>query len=87
MTVLARVARIYAETVDCDLEQVSAATKLMEPPVWMGAQSDFDSLDRAEFYMAVEEEFRVELPDRHCIDFQTIGDVVAHVERELADQD
>lgn len=91
MIVLERVARIYAEVADVDAGKVLETTKLMEPPIErrpgiLLSADDFDSLDRAEFYLGVEEEFGVELPDHRCIDFVTIGDVVAHVETLLREQ-
>jgi acyl carrier protein len=86
MIVLERVARIYAETANCPVDRVLEATKLMEPPTEFADEGGFDSLDRAEFYMAVEEEFSVELPDRKCLDFITIGDVVGDVEAQLREQ-
>jgi acyl carrier protein len=67
-----KIAKLYAETADVDVSKVASETVLREPD-WM------DSLDLAEFYMAVEEEFGVELPSFKCVEFETIGDVADHV--------
>ena len=42
-----------------------------------------DSLEMAEFMMALEEEFRIEIPD-DIGDVQTVADVVQYLERKTA---
>lgn len=59
------------------MEELSRASGLRE---W----ADIDSLDLAEFFMELEEEFGVKLPDPLCAEFNTIGDVMQHIENELA---
>lgn len=80
MIVLERVISIYAETVDLDAGKVDETTKLREAE-WI------DSLDLAEFYMAIEDEFSVELPDRKCVDFETVGDVAREVQMQKGVQE
>ena len=76
MLILEKVAVLYAETADLDPNQVTESNQLRAPD-WL------DSLDLAEFFMCVEEEFGIELPDRHCFGFQTVGDVAQHVHKAL----
>lgn len=79
MLTVEKVGQIFAETGDLDPNQVDETTKLR-------AFDWLDSLDLAEFFMRVEEEYGVELPDHRCIGFQTVGDVAEHVDRALKAQ-
>lgn len=42
-------------------------------------EHQFDSLDVVEFAMAIEDEFGIEVPDEHLMEFKTIGDIVAYI--------
>lgn len=44
----------------------------------------FDSLDRLELIMSLEEEFEIEVDDDEAIKFGTVADVVSYVDRCLA---
>lgn len=39
-----------------------------------------DSLDAVEIIMAIEDEFRIEIPDEDAENIQTVGDLVKYVE-------
>lgn len=43
-----------------------------------------DSLDVVELVMALEEKFEVEIPDEEAEKIQTVGDVVAYIEKAKA---
>ena len=43
-----------------------------------------DSLDAAEFVLALERTFNIEIPDTEVQDFDTVGKVVAYVEANAA---
>lgn len=43
-----------------------------------------DSLDVVELVMALEEKFEIEIPDEEAEKIQTIGDVVAYIEKAKA---
>lgn len=45
---------------------------------------EIDSLSLGEFYATCEQEWQIEIPDRLCLEFKTIRDVVDHVERAIA---
>lgn len=46
----------------------------------------FDSLDRVELTMTAEETFRIELDDEAAQDARTVGDLVALIDRAVADR-
>lgn len=43
-----------------------------------------DSLDAAEFVLALERTFNIEIPDAEVANFNTVGKVVAYVEANTA---
>ena len=43
-----------------------------------------DSLDVVELVMALEEKFEIEIPDEEAEKIQTVGDVVAYIEKAKA---
>ncbi|MCI5969405.1 acyl carrier protein [Helicobacter sp.] len=43
-----------------------------------------DSLDVVELVMALEEKFEIEIPDEEAEKIQTVGDVVAYIEKTKA---
>ncbi|CAM3620134.1 MULTISPECIES: acyl carrier protein [Helicobacter] len=43
-----------------------------------------DSLDVVELVMALEEKFEIEIPDEEAEKIQTVGDVVAYIEKSKA---
>ena len=43
-----------------------------------------DSLDVVELVMALEEKFEIEIPDEEAEKIQTVGDVVAYLEKAKA---
>lgn len=45
----------------------------------------FDSLELIELYMHVEEQFGITVNDADALAWNTVGDVVAYVDRRLAD--
>ena len=65
-------------------ENVTDDQLLRVAPTGSGAAAvgGFDSLDFIEFVMEVEEECAVKLPDAECALLETIGDVVAAVEKK-----
>lgn len=46
------------------------------------ADLGLNSLDLANLACIVEDEFDVEIPDRAIKDFQTVGDVIAFIEKQ-----
>lgn len=73
--VLERVIEIFTQETDVMADDITAATALRTFP-------DVDSLDFTEFFMLIEEEYGVTLPERVCCGFETFGDVAAEVERQ-----
>jgi acyl carrier protein len=72
-----RVHRLVVESLSLDPEEVTADAKFVD----LGA----DSLDTVEMAMALEEEFKIEIPDDDINDhMQTVGGVVAYIERARA---
>ncbi|MBQ9416868.1 MAG: acyl carrier protein [Clostridia bacterium] len=59
-----------------DKDQIKMETKL-------GAELGLNSIELAELVMSCEEEFNIEIPDDDIHDFETIGDVVAYLEKRV----
>ena len=64
--------QIVAETLNCDLEQVTPAARLAED---LGA----DSLAAVELSMALEEAFHVTIEDDALPEMKTVGDMVKYI--------
>ena len=69
-----KVKDIIVEQLSVNAEQVNPDAKFIED---LGA----DSLDTVELVMAFEEEFSIEVPDEEAEKLQTVGDVIAYVEK------
>ena len=69
-----KVKDIIVEQLSVNAEQVNPEAKFIED---LGA----DSLDTVELVMAFEEEFSIEVPDEEAEKLQTVGDVIAYVEK------
>ncbi len=69
-----KVKDIIVEQLSVNAEQVNPDAKFIED---LGA----DSLDTVELVMAFEEEFSIEVPDEEAEKLQTVGDVIAYVDK------
>jgi acyl carrier protein len=49
-----------------------------------GKEPELDSLDRVEFALAVEEEFKMEIPDSILGGFSTVGDFTGYIDQMTA---
>ena len=67
-----KVKQLIAETLNCDLEQVTAEARLAED---LGA----DSLAAVELSMAMEEEFGVTISDDDLPNMKTVGDLIDYM--------
>lgn len=54
------------------------------PETELRAGLGLNSLDAVDLVMALEDEFQIELPDEELQAFETVGDVVAAVGRQVA---
>lgn len=72
-TTAERVKALIATTADCGVEQVADDKSLSD----LG----LDSLDRYELTLYIEEAFAIEIPDEEAAPLNTVGEVVAMVER------
>jgi len=68
-----RVKEIIVEQLGVNADQVTSDAKFIED---LGA----DSLDTVELVMALEEEFRHEIPDEEAEKLQSVGDVIKYIE-------
>ncbi len=71
---LERIKEIVAENLGAEVENLTNETSFKED---LGA----DSLDLMEMVMALEDEYSVEIPTEDLEQIQTIGDVVAYIEK------
>jgi len=64
---------IVAETLRCDLEEVTMESRLAE-------DLKADSLDSVELNMSLEEALGVSVPDDELMNIKTVGDIVRILE-------
>jgi acyl carrier protein len=72
-TTAERVKALIANTADCGIEHVADDKSLSD----LG----LDSMDRYELTLHIEEAFDIEIPDEDAAPLNTVGEVVALVER------
>jgi acyl carrier protein len=72
------VATIAAEQGDVELSRVTPETHLVN-------DLNFDSLQAVEFVMAVEDQFKVTVPDEQARELLTVGQVVDHLAQRTDD--
>lgn len=72
-TVEEQVKKIIVEQLSVEASQVTPEARFVED---LGA----DSLDNVELVMALEEEFKVEVPDEEAEKLRTVGDVYKYIE-------
>lgn len=68
-----KVRDIIAETLSCDLEQITMEANLAD-------DLDADSLDAVELNMALEETVGICIPDEELKEIKTVGDIVRYLE-------
>ena len=68
--------KLIAEQLEIHPERVVPAARLVED---LGA----DSLDLIQLVMALEEEYRIEIPDQDCKKLLTVKDVYIYVEAKV----
>jgi acyl carrier protein len=71
-----RVREIIAEQLSVDPDQVKPEASFIED---LGA----DSLDTVELIMALEEEYRIEIPDEEAEKLRTVGDAISYLKEHL----
>lgn len=67
----------FADEAETAVDSLDLSSKLR-------STGEIDSLGLAEFYCECEEHWGIEIPDRQCRQFQTIGDVVDYIEAAIA---
>lgn len=77
MAIFDDVKAIVIEQLNVNEGEVKPESKFQED---LGA----DSLDVVELVMALEEKFEIEIPDEEAEKIQTVGDVVAYIEKAKA---
>ena len=68
-----KIKEIIVDQLGVEEEAVTMETHLMK-------DLEADSLDAVEIFMAIEEEFDIEVPDEEAEKFQVVGDIVKYVE-------
>lgn len=68
------VKKIIIEQLGVEESQVTLTAKFVDD---LGA----DSLDTVELVMALEEEFKIEIPDEDAEKIQSVGDAVSYIEK------
>jgi acyl carrier protein len=66
------------------VEQLSVDEKLVTPEARFTDDLGADSLDTVELVMALEEEFKCEIPDEDAEKIQTVQDAVSYIDSKLS---
>ncbi len=77
MSVEQKVKEIIIEQLGVEAAQVTTTAKFVDD---LGA----DSLDTVELVMALEEEFKLEIPDEDAEKITSVGDAVSYIEKHAA---
>lgn len=70
-----KLCEIIAGTLNCDAAKITMDTDLFND---LGA----DSLDAVEVNLAIEEEFKVSIPDEEMANVKTVADIMKYLEAE-----
>ena len=73
MQIIDKVKEVIAKQLRIDISEISDDAAVVED---LGA----DSLDVVDIIMAIEDEFKVEVPDTEVENIKTVGDVVNYIE-------
>ena len=77
MSIEQKVKEIIIEQLGVEATQVTTTAKFVDD---LGA----DSLDTVELVMALEEEFKLEIPDEDAEKITSVGDAVSYIEKHAA---
>ena len=66
------------------VDQLSVDEKLVTPEARFTDDLGADSLDTVELVMALEEEFKCEIPDEDAEKIQTVQDAVSYIDSKLS---
>ncbi len=77
MSVDAKVKEIVVEQLGVNADEVTVEASFVED---LGA----DSLDQVELVMALEEEFKAEIPDEAAEKLRTVGDAITYIKENCA---
>lgn len=72
-TLTQRVIELVSEQIDLPKEHISLDSQFV-------ADLGFDSLDKVEFAMTVEEEYDISMPDEKVDSIMTVGDAVREIQ-------
>ena len=72
-----KVINLIAKTLDVDKKQLNEKTNLVK-------ELEVESLDLVDLVAAFEDEFQVEIADKDIKNLQTIGDIIAYIEKHDA---
>ena len=72
-----KVKEIIVDTICCNEEEVVLTADIKED---LGA----DSLDAVELNMALEEAFKISIPEEDLVNFITVEDIVDYIDKNIA---
>ena len=73
---LEKLQKIISEYADIPAEQIKEETNIR-------TELGLNSLELVNMAVAIEDEFEVEIPDREALGLETVGDVMAVIEKYL----
>jgi acyl carrier protein len=66
------------------VKQLNVEAEKVKPEAHFQNDLAADSLDTVELVMALEEEFKIEIPDEDSMTIATVGDAVAYIDKKLS---
>src|SRR5687768_1262900 len=82
-----RRARVFADVAGITAEQGDVELARVTPETHFINDLNFDSLQTVEFVMALEDRFKITVPDAQARELLTVGQVVEHVLQYIGDAD
>ena len=68
---------------DIICDQLSVPEERVEKETHLMKDLEADSLDAVEIIMAIEDEFKIEVPDEDAEKFQSVGDIVKYIDEKI----
>ena len=78
---------ITRKVIELAADQVGVDPATVTPDTHFINDLNYDSLDRVEFTMDAEDEFEMQVPDDDAEKFQTVGQVIDYVEKNVKERE
>lgn len=77
---------VFDKVKEIIIDQLDVDASAITPDTSLTKDLEADSLDAVEIIMAIEDEYKIEIPDEEAEKFSNIGDIVNFIEDQIADK-